>query len=155
LRLVILNACEGARGGTNDIFSGTAAILVRRGIPAVIAMQYEITDRAAVEFCRSFYEAVADELPVDAAVAEARKAVDASRSNTFEWGTPVLYMRATDGVLFRMDRSVAPAPPRVVEHPPPEEPDERKGHADEAPPDHELEGLVKSSEREATRSGAD
>ena len=47
LRLVLLNACEGGRGSDRDIFSSTASILVRRGIPAVLAMQYEITDRAS------------------------------------------------------------------------------------------------------------
>ncbi len=47
LRLVLLNSCEGARGGKLDIYSSTAAILVRQGIAAVLAMQYEITDRAA------------------------------------------------------------------------------------------------------------
>ena len=40
LRLVVLNACEGARGSDLDIFSSTAATLVQRHIPAVLAMQY-------------------------------------------------------------------------------------------------------------------
>jgi hypothetical protein len=40
LRLVFLNSCEGARGSEGDPFSGTAATLVRRGIPAVVAMQF-------------------------------------------------------------------------------------------------------------------
>lgn len=71
LRLVLLNACESARPGALDIFSSTATALVRRGLPAVIAMQYEITDRAAIEFARSLYEALADGLPIDAAVSEA------------------------------------------------------------------------------------
>jgi outer membrane protein assembly factor BamD (BamD/ComL family) len=100
LRLVLLNSCEGARGSERDIFSSTAAILVRRGIPAVLAMQYEITDQAAIEFARTFYEAVADGLPVDAVVAEARLAVSLAVFNTLEWGTPVLYMRAPDGRIF-------------------------------------------------------
>ncbi len=100
LRLVLLNACEGARGGKLDVFSSTASILVQRGIPAVLAMQYEITDRAAIELARAFYEALADEMPVDAAVTEARKAVSLAVNNTVEWGTPVLYMRSPDGVLF-------------------------------------------------------
>ncbi|MFZ0257352.1 MAG: SUMF1/EgtB/PvdO family nonheme iron enzyme [Gammaproteobacteria bacterium] len=102
LRLVVLNACEGARGGNVDIFSSTAAILVRRGIPAVIAMQYEITDRAAIEFAHAFYEAVAEGLPVDRAVTEGRIALSVAIANTLEWGTPVLYMRAPDGVLFQI-----------------------------------------------------
>src|SRR5713101_2066212 len=100
LRLVILNSCEGARGSTQDVFSSTSAILVRRGIPAVLAMQYEITDRAAIELSRAFYEALADSLPVDMAVSEARKAISLGVVNTVEWGTPVLYMRSPNGVLF-------------------------------------------------------
>jgi uncharacterized membrane protein HdeD (DUF308 family) len=98
LRLAFLNSCEGARGGEGDPFSGTASTLVRRGVPAVVAMQYEITDRAAIAFSRAFYHAVANGLPVDAAVAAARTAV--SINDTLEWGTPVLYMRSPDGRLF-------------------------------------------------------
>src|SRR5215208_3539880 len=98
LRLVFLNSCEGARGSEGDPFSGTAATLVRRGIPAVVAMQYQITDKAAIEFCSAFYESLADGLPVDAAVTEARVAV--SMDSMLEWGTPVLYMRSPDGRLF-------------------------------------------------------
>jgi hypothetical protein len=111
LRLVLLNACEGARGGSQDIFSSTASILVRRGIPAVVAMQYSITDRAAVEFARSFYESLADGLPADAAVAEARKAVSIAIDDTAEWGTPVLFMRASDGRIFDLTAQQAAAPP--------------------------------------------
>jgi formylglycine-generating enzyme required for sulfatase activity len=100
LRLAVLNACEGARGGRRDIFSSTASILVQRGIPAVVAMQYEITDRAAIELGHAFYEALAEGMPVDAALAEARKAVSLAVTNSVEWGTPVLYMRSPDGMLF-------------------------------------------------------
>ncbi len=112
LRLAVLNACEGARGSDHDLFSSTASILVQYGLPAVLAMQYEITDRAAVELSRAFYEALADGLPVDAAVAEARKAVSLAISNTVEWGTPVLTMRAPDGVLFNLEAAKASAKPR-------------------------------------------
>jgi len=100
LRLVLLNSCEGAKGSEQDLFSSTAAILVRRGVPAVLAMQYEITDRAAIEFSRSFYETLTIGMPVDAAVAEARKAISCAVVNTVEWGTPVLYMRSPDGKIF-------------------------------------------------------
>lgn len=105
LRLVVLNSCDGARGGKRDIFSSTASILVRRGIPAVLAMQHKITDKAAIEFSRAFYLALADGMPVDAAVAEARVAVSVAVTNTIEWGTPVLYMRSHDGVLFNIQKS--------------------------------------------------
>jgi formylglycine-generating enzyme required for sulfatase activity len=107
LRLTLLNACEGARGSERDVFSSTATILVRRGIPAVLAMQYEVTDRAAIEVARAFYEALADGWSVDAAVAEARKAVSLAVANTVEWGTPVLYMRSPDGFLFNVQEREA------------------------------------------------
>lgn len=99
LRVALLNACEGGQSGT-DVFSSTAASLVRSGIPCVLAMQYAITDEAAIEFARTFYEALADGLPVDAAVAEARKAINLDNDRSLEWGTPVLFMRAKDGRIF-------------------------------------------------------
>ncbi len=45
LRLVVLNACEGAKGSDHDLFSSTAASILRFGTPAVVAMQYEIDGR--------------------------------------------------------------------------------------------------------------
>jgi hypothetical protein len=47
--------------------------MVRRGIPAVIAMQFEISDDAAIEFAPALYGALAARRAVDTAVAEARK----------------------------------------------------------------------------------
>ena len=100
LRLALLNSCDGARAGKQDIFSSTAATLVRAGIPAVLAMQYQITDTAAMEFATSFYESITDGLPVDAALSEARKAIQIGVRNSLEWGTPVLMTRAADGRVF-------------------------------------------------------
>ena len=39
-------------------------------------------------------------MPLDAAMSEARRAI-ANRVGNNEWATPVLYMRADDGVLFQ------------------------------------------------------
>jgi CHAT domain len=119
LRLVFLNSCEGARGSERDAFSSTAATLVRRGVPAVVAMQYEITDKAAIEFSSAFYEALADSLPVDAAVTEARTAV--SMDSMLEWGTPVLYMHSPDGRVFDVITSSPSAQPTPETEDRPEE----------------------------------
>jgi len=100
LRLAILNACEGARTTRTDPFAGTAQSLVQQGdVPAVIAMQFGVTDAAAITFAQAFYAAVADGYAVDAALAEARKAIFV-QGHGVEWGAPALYMRAPDGVLF-------------------------------------------------------
>src|SRR5262249_8804194 len=93
LRLAVLNACEGARVGRTDPFSGTAQSLVQQGIPAVIAMQFEISDEAAITLTQAFYTALAEGHPVDTALANARKVIFA-RGNEVEWGTPVLYLRS-------------------------------------------------------------
>jgi len=107
LRLAVLNSCEGARGGRADPYSGTAQSLVHQGIPAVVAMQFEITDDAAITFAHSLYEAVADGYQLDAAMAEARNAVR-DEPNPVEWGTPVLYLRAPDGRIFDLPPRTAP-----------------------------------------------
>ncbi|HUP18094.1 MAG TPA: CHAT domain-containing protein [Acidimicrobiia bacterium] len=121
LRLAVLNACEGARASAEDPFSGVAPSLIRQGIPAVIAMQFEITDAAAIQFAHEFYLAVADGYPVDAAVTEARKGIFAA-DNDLEWATPVLYMRAPDGMIF--DLTAPPVPirgtPPPSDRPPPD-----------------------------------
>ena len=107
LRLAVVNACEGARASEQSVFSSTGAVLARRGIPAVVSMQYAITDRASIEFSRTFYDGLARGLPVDGAVQEARLAISMALGDSAEWGTPVLYMHTPDGALFHVDLSSA------------------------------------------------
>lgn len=102
LRLAVLNACEGAAGDEQSPFSSTAAALVQRGLPAAVAMQYAISDAAAAAFAEQFYGALADRLPVDAAVSEGRKAIDLAAPGGAEWGVPVLFSRAADGVIWQI-----------------------------------------------------
>ncbi|HSS77644.1 MAG TPA: CHAT domain-containing protein [Thermoanaerobaculia bacterium] len=101
LRLAVLNACNGARSSVDNTFAGTAQALVQHGLPAVIAMQSEVMDETACSFAEKFYRALAVGLPVDACVGEVRRALAAERNP--EWGTPVLYLRATDGRLFAVE----------------------------------------------------
>ena len=114
LRVAILNACEGARTSRTDPFAGSAQSLVQQGIPAVIAMQFEIADDVASRFAHEFYGALADGYPIDASVTEARKSIFAARHEV-EWGTPVLYMRSPDGRIFDVDNVVPPKPLTAVE----------------------------------------
>jgi hypothetical protein len=99
LRLVILNACETTQPGGSKPHSGVAEALIKLGIPAVIAMQFPISDRMAVDFAGTFYEAVASGLPIDAALGEVRMAIYGHR-DSLEFGTPVLYARIKDGHIF-------------------------------------------------------
>lgn len=116
LRLVFLNACKTATSIAHsgvDPFAGVATALIRAGVPAVVAMQFPISDQAAISFADTFYQRIAQSFPVDAAVAEARKALYSEERS--EWATPVLFLRAKDGVLFKsstateVSASAAPA----------------------------------------------
>jgi hypothetical protein len=106
-----------------------AQSLVQQGIPAVIAMQFEITDQAALTFSQNFYASLVDGSPVDAALSEARMSIFAS-GNDIEWGTPVLFTRSSDGRLF----DIASAPPLA----PPVNPVPIPQPAREKPPESHL-----------------
>jgi hypothetical protein len=120
LRVAILNACEGARTSRTDPFAGSAQSLVQQGIPAVIAMQFEIADDVASRFAHEFYGALADGYPIDASLTEARKSIFAA-GREVEWGTPVLYLRAPDGRIFDIETTAPPlrgpldSGPKVIE----------------------------------------
>ncbi|MGH8897459.1 MAG: CHAT domain-containing protein [Egibacteraceae bacterium] len=100
LRLVVLNSCDTGRASGDDRFSSTAAVLARTGIPAVAAMQFEISDQAAIRFASASYQAVAAGRPVDEATTAGRIAINLAHDDTLEWGTPVLYLRSPDARLF-------------------------------------------------------
>lgn len=104
LRLAVLNACHGARLAEENVFAGVATAIIRAGIPAVVAMQFPITDRMAIHFSERFYKSLVLRLPVDEAVGEARQQMYGMDEETVEFGTPVLYMRAKDGVIFNLSQ---------------------------------------------------
>jgi hypothetical protein len=114
LRLIWLNSCSGAEGTEGTLYgplASAAARFIASGIPAVLANQIRISDRAAQKFARAFYVNLADGLPIDVALAEARRKVSATNITTLEWATPILYMRSPDGVLFTTAESTSTAAP--------------------------------------------
>ena len=117
LRLVVLNSCEGARTTFTDPYAGVATTLVQLGVPAVVAMQFEISDRAAIVFAEELYtNLIARRDPIDASVAEARKAIY-SDVDRVEWATPVLFVRDPDVELFRFGREDHDAPQETSAEP--------------------------------------
>ena len=103
LQLAFVNACDGGRTSPDELYTGTAQRLVLNGLPAVLAMQFPISDGAAIVLAQRFYEAIADGLAVDASLCEARKAIFAD-GNDAEWATPVLYVRTDDTRLVEEPR---------------------------------------------------
>ena len=117
LGVVVLNACDtaraGHRGGTSP-FRGVATALVLGGVPAVVAMQRPISDRAAIGFSSAFYRHLARGDSIDEALTEGRQAIHSALPDAIEWATPVLFLRIPEGNVFVAKPAVrpeAPAPP--------------------------------------------
>lgn len=105
VRLVVLNSCESAASSPHDAFAGVAQRLVNVGVPAVIAMQFKILDTTAQLFSAAFYSSLIDNYSIEAAATAARMKIMAkARNDLLGWATPVLYMRAKDGEIFKMEK---------------------------------------------------
>ncbi|KFF58902.1 hypothetical protein JF66_15030 [Cryobacterium sp. MLB-32] len=102
-RLVVLNSCSSGESGQEDLFSASAAALVRGGISAVAAMQFTVSDGAAIAFARGFYGAIAAGREVDEAAGSGRRSI-LGLGRTLEWVTPVLYVRGGSTRLFTIAR---------------------------------------------------
>ncbi len=90
LRLVVLNACrtaEAVQAPGVDPYGGVAPALVMAGVPAVVAMQFPISDAGAVDFAERLYSTLADGDSLEEAVRGGRRVI------RHEWPTPVLFSR--------------------------------------------------------------
>jgi len=104
LRIAVLNTCHGAQASSGDPFTGVAQSLIGAGVPAVVAMQFAISDEAAKDFAKGFYRSLANDNPIDAALADARKSIlggwternQEGKIEPVEWGTPVLFLRSDE-----------------------------------------------------------
>lgn len=100
LALVVLNACQSARGSRGDLARGVAPALVAAGLPAVVANQFSVLDAAALVFARELYRSLALGRALGDSAREARLAVrcDAA-SGPLDWAVPVVYARDPGAAL--------------------------------------------------------
>ncbi len=107
-RLVFLHACKGAdieslRGSVHSL-SSTALELAYSKVPAVVAMQYEISNEDAQRFAIAFYRSIREGNRLDEAVNAARRKLvlgstrDAWASRNF--GTPVIYLQSDAPIIL-------------------------------------------------------
>lgn len=98
LRLVTLTgSAEAPNRGDGRAFLHVARSLIRRGVGAVLAMQFEMPREMQLRFLARFYAEIAAMKPVDDAVLQARLAL---REEGVWWSAPVLSTRVADGQLF-------------------------------------------------------
>jgi hypothetical protein len=100
LRLVTVQACATAKPQRQNPYIGVAYQLMRRGLPAAVALHQPLPGTTALPFVDSLYRAIADLTPVDLAMTEARRAVwDAGQDPA--WGAITLYLRVQESRLFK------------------------------------------------------
>ncbi|MBN2392721.1 MAG: CHAT domain-containing protein [Anaerolineae bacterium] len=105
--LVILQACESGAVATMGSRSVAAQLVHQHNLPAVVAMQYEITNQTAIRFAECFYKSLVEGAPVDFAVQTAREAITylvgpgqkALGHSSPDFGIPVLFMRSHEPVI--------------------------------------------------------
>lgn len=96
--LVVLAACQSAQQSMKAAFSGLGPKLVQIGVPAVIAMQENVTVLTARQFAATFYQRLLAHGTVDLAMNEARGTL--ITHGRFDAAVPVLFMRLPDGRLW-------------------------------------------------------
>lgn len=110
LRLAVLNARNPWQPVPSDPTLDIAYRLIKRGLPAAVALPYALADRASLAFAWDFYSRIAESTPVDIAMAEVRRAMLADVAGV-EWAAPILIMRVPDGRLFDPRATVSAAMP--------------------------------------------
>lgn len=117
VKFVFLNACLAGQPDNAVPYASLAQRLLQIGIPAVIAMQFEVRDRAAADFAGFLYRALVDgPCPgsIDVAVSIARSGLYISDPDRIDYATPLLWLNAPDGLILKLDEETdAPVPSRV------------------------------------------
>lgn len=84
-QVVVLSVCESGRWSPSTPI-GFASELVRRGVPAVLAMRTSVKDGEAADFTAELYTALASGLPLESCVAVARRHLGD------DWASAALYL---------------------------------------------------------------
>lgn len=111
LKLGVLNVCSSGKVDEGRAFQGLAPQLVRAGVPAVVAMQYPLSDDAAMAFAEEFYRRLCtgdnSVGRVDVAVTYARNMLAILYPGDRCFAAPVVYTHAADGVIFALQKQTA------------------------------------------------
>ena len=117
MKLIVLNSCQGAKVSSTRPLAGVVPRLFGREIPAVVAMQYPISDTAALRFSESFYHSLCNGYErglIDVAITSARHWMRIEEENKLDFVTPVLFMRSDSGAIFNLKEKEPTVPTNVA-----------------------------------------
>lgn len=113
VNLAVFNACWGAQPHAVNHqaipCSSLAEVLIRHGVPAVLAMRDHIRDDQSPIFIQAFAQALRSRLPIDEAVALSRQhLLTICKFNQPAWTLPVLYLHPDfNGELIQKNNSTS------------------------------------------------
>lgn len=93
LYLVFLSACQTSLAPASLSFLDIGSQLTANGLPSVIAMQFTVLNRSAMQFVSTFYQALGANKQIHDAVSEARNILSEAGLNQIDFATPVLFLR--------------------------------------------------------------
>ncbi len=106
VRMAVLNSCRGGYGATAtaDSIENLADALLRRGVPAILAMAERIPDDVALSLSRLFYRNLKQGYPIDLSLNRSRQGLISSYgSQQLYWALPILYLHPEfDGYLHKV-----------------------------------------------------
>jgi tetratricopeptide (TPR) repeat protein len=110
VRMAVFNSCQGvytATASESGVNTGSLSdALLKRGVPAVLAMAERIPDEVALNLSRLFYRNLKQGCPIDLGLSRARQGLLSSYgSDQPYWALPILYLQSEfDGYLQAQQR---------------------------------------------------
>ena len=92
LSLFVTTACESAMEGSSPRKLSIARALSKEGVPAVVAMQFEIRDEIAIKFVHQFYSNLGHSENITTSLTAARLEIKDPLPDSPEWASPVLFL---------------------------------------------------------------
>ncbi len=110
LRLAVISGCQTARTLHTGAFNDLARELLRQRVPAVIAMQFSITDEGGLKFAEVLYKEIAKGAELERAVHAARRVLLDDKQFFINNDALAIVLLAADGACLQTTAAVSLPP---------------------------------------------
>ncbi|MGH9833511.1 MAG: CHAT domain-containing protein, partial [Blastocatellia bacterium] len=110
LRLAVISGCQTARTLHTGAFSDLARELLRQRVPAVIAMQFSLSDDGGLKFAEVLYREIAKGVELERAVHTARRVLLEDKQFFINNDALAIVLLAADGACLQTTEAQSPTP---------------------------------------------
>ena len=120
VQCVFISGCQTGKAPSIEALGGICQGLVSQEVPLAIGWAASISDDVANQFAQSFYRTLANGLPVDRALVQARQDVlkTCEKRGDPSWTLPVLYSATDQGEIFDLQKPPENPPRQIGEQRP-------------------------------------